>query len=70
MPGHPQQQLGLAGKDPIVTPRSLWDLRQLIGALGLPTLASGLLTGLTMLDLLRLCGCAGTRDCGGFSICS
>ena len=47
-----------AGKDPIVTPRSLWDLRQLIGALGLPTLASGLLTGLTMLDLLRLCGCA------------
>ena len=50
-----------AGKDPIVTPRSLWDLRQLIGALGLPTLASGLLTGLTMLDLLRLCGCAGDQ---------
>ena len=50
-----------AGHDPIVTPRSLWDLRQLIGALGLPTLASGLLAGLTMLDLLRLCGCAGDR---------
>ena len=47
-----------AGKDPIVTPRSLWDLRQLIGALQLPTLASGLLAGLSMLDLLRLCGCA------------
>lgn len=46
-----------AGRDPIVTPRSLWDLRQLIGALGLPTLASGLLTSLTMADLLALCGC-------------
>ena len=47
-----------AGQDPIVTPRSLWDLRQLIGALRLPTLASGLLAGLSMLDLMRLCGCA------------
>ena len=46
-----------ASRDPVVTPRSLWDLRQLITALRPATVASGLLTGLTMADLLQLCGC-------------
>ena len=41
----------------MVTPRSLWDLRQLVSALRPITVASGLLTGLTMADLLGLCGC-------------
>ena len=48
---------GFAGRDPVVTPRSLWDLRQLVSALRPITVASGLLTGLTMADLLGLCGC-------------
>ena len=48
---------GFAGRDPVVTPRSLWDLRQLVTALRPITVASGLLTGLTMADLLGLCGC-------------
>ena len=46
-----------AGRDPIVTPRSLWDWRQLLGALRPGTIASGLLTTLTIADLLTLCGC-------------
>ena len=47
-----------AARDPIVTPRSLWDLNTLLGALKPATIASGLATGLTIADLLTLCGCA------------
>ena len=46
-----------ASQDPVVTPRSLWDLGTLLRALRPATLASGLFTGLTIADLLRLCGC-------------
>jgi C-3',4' desaturase CrtD len=46
-----------AGKDPVLPPRSLWDLGQLLGAVDGATLASSLLTSASMADLLRLCGC-------------
>ena len=46
-----------ASQDPVVTPRSLWDLSTLLRALRPATLASGLFTGLTIADLLQLCGC-------------
>jgi C-3',4' desaturase CrtD len=46
-----------AGRDPVVVPRSWWDLAQLLGALGPATLANGLLTRATMADLQRLSGC-------------
>ncbi len=52
---------GFAGRDPVLPPRNLWDLGQLLGALGPANLASGLLTASTVADLLRLCGCAGDR---------
>ncbi len=48
-----------AGRDPVLPPRSPWDLGQLLGALGPDTLLSGLLTTATMADLLRLTGCGG-----------
>jgi hypothetical protein len=47
-----------AGRDPVLPPRSWWDLGQLIGALGPATLASGLATTATIADLQRLSGCA------------
>ncbi len=47
-----------AGRDPVLPPRSLWDLRQLVGAIGPANLLSGLLSRATMADLQRLCGCA------------
>ena len=48
-----------AAGDPGLPPRSLWDLGQLLGALTPNTLASGLLAGSTVADLLWLCGCSG-----------
>jgi len=48
-----------AGRDPVLPPRSWWDLQQLLGAIGPANLACGLLTGATMADLQRWCGCAG-----------
>jgi len=48
-----------AAGDPVLPPRSLWDLGQLLGALTPNTLASGLLAGSTVADLLWLCGCGG-----------
>ncbi|MGA0252666.1 MAG: C-3',4' desaturase CrtD [Vulcanococcus sp.] len=48
-----------AARDPVLPPRTLWDLRQLLGALGAGTLASGLFTTATVADLLVLSGCAG-----------
>lgn len=50
-----------ASRDPVVTPRSGWDLQQLLKSLRPATLASGLLTGLTMADLQGLCGCEGDQ---------
>ena len=50
-----------AGRDPIVTPRSLWDLRSLLGAIRPATALSGLATKLTIADLQRLCGCGDDR---------
>ena len=46
-----------AAKDPVLPPRTLWDLRQLLGAMGAGTLASGLFTTATVADLLVLTGC-------------
>ena len=46
-----------AARDPVLPPRDGWDLAQLLRALGLGTLASGLFTAATVADLLRLCGC-------------
>jgi len=50
-----------AARQPVLPPRSLWDLRQLLGALDAGTLASGLLTAASIADLLRLCGCGDDR---------
>lgn len=46
-----------AGRQPVLPPRSLWDLGQLLGALDAGVLTSGLLTTASIADLLRLCGC-------------
>ncbi len=46
-----------AGRDPVVTPRNAWDIKQLFAALRPSTLMSGLLTGMTISDLLQVCGC-------------
>jgi C-3',4' desaturase CrtD len=48
-----------AGRDPVLAPRSAWDLGQLLGALDLSTLAAGLFSGATVADLQRLTGCQG-----------
>lgn len=50
-----------AARDPVLPPRSLWDLHQLLAALGPANLAAGLLTASSVADLLPLCGCAGDR---------
>jgi C-3',4' desaturase CrtD len=56
-----QANWGFAGRDPVLPPRTAWDLRQLLGALGPANLASGLLAASTVADLLHLCGCGGDR---------
>ncbi len=48
-----------AGRDPVLPPRTLWDLGQLLPALRPANLTSGLLAGATVADLLTLTGCAG-----------
>ncbi len=48
-----------AGRDPVMPPRTLWDLGQLLPALRPANLASGLLAGATVADLLALTGCGG-----------
>ncbi len=50
-----------ARRDPVLPPRSLWDLRQLLGALRPANLASSALAFASVADLLRLSGCAGDR---------
>ncbi len=46
-----------AGRDPVLPPRNLWDLLELVKAIRLPNLSSGLLSTLTVKDLLSLSGC-------------
>ncbi|MBW4531001.1 MAG: C-3',4' desaturase CrtD [Aphanothece saxicola GSE-SYN-MK-01-06B] len=46
-----------ASQDPVLPPRTWWDLGQLLGAVGPGTLASGVLTFATVADLLRITGC-------------
>jgi len=46
-----------AGRDPVLPPRNLWDLGQLLGALGPANLASGLLSRATIADLQQWSGC-------------
>jgi C-3',4' desaturase CrtD len=48
-----------AAKDPVLPPRSPWDLGQLLGAVGPGTVLSAPLTGATVADLLWLTGCGG-----------
>ena len=50
-----------AGRDPVLPPRNLWDLQQLLTAVGPGTLASGVLVGATIADLLQLTGCGGDQ---------
>jgi C-3',4' desaturase CrtD len=45
-----------AARNPVLPPRSAWDLGQLLAALRPANLASGLLTGASMVDLLCLSG--------------
>jgi C-3',4' desaturase CrtD len=56
-----QANWGFAARDPVLPPRTPWDLAQTLRALRPANLASGLLTAATVADLLRLCGCAGDR---------
>ena len=51
-----------AGRDPVLAPRSAWDLGQLLGALDLSTLAAGLLSGASVADLQHLTGCQGGAE--------
>jgi len=54
-----QANWAFAGRDPVLPPRTLWDLGQLLPALRPANLASGLLAGATVADLLALTGCGG-----------
>jgi C-3',4' desaturase CrtD len=48
-----------ASHDPVLPPRSAWDLAQLLGAVGADTLLSAPLAAATVADLLQLSGCGG-----------
>ncbi|MEB3348857.1 MAG: C-3',4' desaturase CrtD [Cyanobacteriota bacterium] len=52
-----QANWAFATRDPVLPPRSWWDLSQLLQALGPANLASGVLAAATVSDLLHLCGC-------------
>ena len=52
-----QANWAFASRDPVLPPRTIWDLGQLLGALGPANLASGLLATATIADLLRWSGC-------------
>jgi C-3',4' desaturase CrtD len=54
-----QANWAFAGRDPVLPPRTLWDLGQLLQALRPANMASGLLAGATVADLLALTGCGG-----------
>jgi C-3',4' desaturase CrtD len=53
-----QSNWAFASRDPVLPPRTLWDLSQLLAALGPGTVASGLLSRATIADLQRWSGCA------------
>ena len=62
-----------AERDPILPPRSWWDLAQLVQALDPAVLASGIFAASSVADLLGLTGAAagaGGHGCGAFWICS
>ena len=52
-----QANWAFAGRDPVLPPRSLWDLGRLLPALRPANLASGLLAAASVADLLALTGC-------------
>ena len=52
-----QANWAFAGRDPVLPPRSLWDLGRLLPALRPANLASGLLAAASVADLLTLTGC-------------
>ena len=52
-----QANWAFAGRDPVLPPRSPWDLAQLLPTLRPANLASGLLITATVADLLMLTGC-------------
>jgi C-3',4' desaturase CrtD len=54
-----QANWSFASRDPVLPPRTLWDLGQLLPALRPANLASGLLATASMADLLTLTGCGG-----------
>ena len=54
-----QANWGFAARDPVLPPRSLWDLGQLLKALRPANLASGILVSATIADILRFSGCGG-----------
>ena len=54
-----QANWAFAGRDPVLPPRSPWDLAQLLPTLPPANLASGLLITATVADLLMLTGCSG-----------
>ncbi|MEB3233991.1 MAG: C-3',4' desaturase CrtD [Cyanobacteriota bacterium] len=56
-----QGNWAFAARDPVLPPRSPWDLGQLLQALGPANLISGLLSGATMADLLHWSGCGHDR---------
>ncbi len=56
-----QANWAFAGRDPVLPPRSWWDLGQLLGALGFGNLLCGLLSTASIADLQNLCGCGGDQ---------
>lgn len=56
-----QANWGFAGRDPVLPPRSGWDLGQLLGAIGPANLLSAPLAAATVADLQRLSGCGGDQ---------
>ena len=52
-----QANWAFACRDPVLPPRNLWDLGQLLKAIGPANLASGLLSAATVADLLSWSGC-------------
>ena len=56
-----QSNWAFAAGQPVLPPRNLWDLQQLVGALKPATLASGIFGLASVADLLRLSGCSGPQ---------
>ena len=55
-----------SSRDPVLPPVNLWDLGQLIKAIRPGTLGSGLFSGLTLADLLRICRCSNDQRLSRF----